>query len=230
MSDLQLPCFLMDFTFSTNEEGLLLGAIGPVGLLPTSSKPQMRFFPVMFVLADAEDEEAHRLCIQLFRQAAPDQNVELTDAFLDCACLKTATLECGDSVFLHRCLQHTKTNIKSEARRKDSVSGRPRLQNGELLQILLDCVEFSATLPTDVEFHTYWSSIFMRLSNSELPTDWNEPAFCQYLQTHIFDLSGPCIKASWCYGVGSVPLGFTTYATNSIERSHRLLKGLLDKN
>ncbi len=57
----RLTSFLMDFTFSTNKEGLVLGAAGPVGLVPTPNGPSMRFIPLIFVLADAEDQEAHQL-------------------------------------------------------------------------------------------------------------------------------------------------------------------------
>ena len=41
--------------------------------------------------------------------------------------------------------------------------------------------------------------------------------------------SGELIRASWQSGIGAVPLGFTTYATNAIESTWRVLKGLFDK-
>ena len=41
--------------------------------------------------------------------------------------------------------------------------------------------------------------------------------------------SGEFIRASWQSGIGAVPLGFTTYATNAIESTWRVLKGLFDK-
>ena len=59
-SNLQLNSMLMDFTFNTNRDGLLLGSIGPVGLHTVETEPNMRFLPVLFVLADAEDEQAIR--------------------------------------------------------------------------------------------------------------------------------------------------------------------------
>ena len=64
---LRLESMLMDLTFSTNKEGLLLGAVWPVGLTNVASKPTVRFLLQFFVLADAEDEEAIREGIRLFR-------------------------------------------------------------------------------------------------------------------------------------------------------------------
>ena len=40
---LHLSSVLMDFTFKTNEAGLVLGAVGPVGLDTTGAMPSMRF-------------------------------------------------------------------------------------------------------------------------------------------------------------------------------------------
>ena len=51
----QLEGMLVDFTFATNVEGLVLGAGGPVGLRATNGLPQMRFVPHVLLLADAED-------------------------------------------------------------------------------------------------------------------------------------------------------------------------------
>eukprot|EP00974_Lingulodinium_polyedra_P072615 7026905-Lingulodinium_polyedra.AAC.1 len=58
----------MVFPFNTNRDGLLLGAAGPVWLRLTDSGPRVRFVPTIFLLADAEDEEAHRLCARLLFQ------------------------------------------------------------------------------------------------------------------------------------------------------------------
>ena len=66
LQECDLTSFLMDFTFSTNVEGLLLGGVGPVGLylpgaaISSSSSshtlPSMRFVPAIFMLSDAEDQ------------------------------------------------------------------------------------------------------------------------------------------------------------------------------
>ena len=67
-----------------------------------------------------------------------------------------------------------------------------------------------------------------RLEHCEDKGDWDEPIFAAYLKKHIFDIEDGVIRAAWCCGIGAVPLGFTTYAPNAIESSHRVLKGLLD--
>ena len=51
----ELEGMLVDFTFATNVEGLVLGAGGPVGLRETKQLPHMRFVPHVLLLADGED-------------------------------------------------------------------------------------------------------------------------------------------------------------------------------
>ena len=65
-----LTCFLLDFTFKTNREGLLIGSIGPCGVHMTPSGPHVRFIPSLFMVAEAEDEEAHALLVNLFLEKA----------------------------------------------------------------------------------------------------------------------------------------------------------------
>ena len=59
----EMSSFLLDHTFQTNKEGLLLGAVGPVGLTVSSRGPSMRFLPVLFMLASSEDSDAHYLML-----------------------------------------------------------------------------------------------------------------------------------------------------------------------
>ena len=49
-----------------------------------------------------------------------------------------------------------------------------------------------------------------------------------YLEDHILTKDGPLISAPWRTGLGHIPLGFSTYAPNSMEVAHRVLKGMLD--
>ena len=79
--------FLLDFTFKTNEHGLLLGAVGPVGLVQDeiTGEPHMRFFPSIFMLSDAEDNEAHKLLLTLFLNTAEGIEMKITDGYVDCA-------------------------------------------------------------------------------------------------------------------------------------------------
>ena len=173
----------------------------------------MRFFPFMFMIADAEDEEAHRLCVREYLKACSANDMSVTDGFFDCACFHGAAAERGSHVFLHRCLQHTKENVRSEAKKKDDVTGKTRLQNGELIGVIVEWLEFSAWLPSDQEFTAFWKQICHRMESSTAETDFNEPAMARYLKRHIFDLSRPSIiRAHWQYGFGCVPPGYTTYA------------------
>ena len=129
-----LPCFLMDVTWQTNRPGLVLGAIGPCGLkMWPSGKPHMRFFPVLFLLAAAEDEDAHKMLVQKYLGMVEASGVSVTDGFFDCACyngVKAALRqnEQWSHVRLHRCLQHTRVNLKAEAVKRDCATGEPELK------------------------------------------------------------------------------------------------------
>ena len=74
--------------------------------------------------------------------------------------------ETGERFFLHRCLQHTKTDIKAAAatrgKKTDPEARRTptKLRNMELLPRVIEWVEFSAWLPNNDEFDVYWCSIF----------------------------------------------------------------------
>ena len=78
------------------------GALGPVGINVGRTQPHMRFYPIMFMVSDAEDAEAHALLTNLYIEHAAAHGVEVTDAFLDQACLAGAAHVCGDTLFLHR--------------------------------------------------------------------------------------------------------------------------------
>eukprot|EP00973_Karenia_brevis_P089615 12398679-Karenia_brevis.AAC.1 len=163
------PTFLFDYTFNTNKHGLLLGSIGPCGLhlAGTSHLPCVRFIPAIFCISTKEDEEAHSILMKMFeewRATAPVQPPPLTDAYLDWACLTSAAKYFGDRhVYLHRDLQHVKTDIRKEARVKDPVSGMIRLRRAELLPVIIEFVEFAAILPSDLEFHTFMDSVLNRM-------------------------------------------------------------------
>ncbi|CAE7855858.1 unnamed protein product, partial [Symbiodinium necroappetens] len=104
-----LPWFLMDFTMKTNAPGLVLGAIGPIGLkrLPNGT-PHLRFVPVQYMLSHVEDQEAHGLLMQKYVAMAESAGIELTDGIFDCACYAGA-----------------KENMKEAAKKRDEASGDP---------------------------------------------------------------------------------------------------------
>ena len=59
--------------------------------------------------------------------------------------------------------------------------------------------------------------------------DLDEVDYANYLEAEILEIDGEIIRASWQSGVGAVLLGFIIYATNAIESSWRVLKGLFDR-
>ena len=98
----------------------------------------------------------------------------------------------------------------------------------ELLPVMVDILHWSAWLPSDLEFSTLWTSALTRLRGHEASTDWGEPLLASYLEANLLEVSPDgSIAAAWQSGFGKVPVGFTTYAPNCIERSWRLLKSLL---
>ena len=147
---LGLSSLLMDFTFKTNQQGLLLGAVGPVGIHVLDGLPHMRFMPTVFMISEAEDHEAHQTMLEIFLGLPGGEKYK--DAFLDMACLQGAEAQVGDAMYLHRCLQHTKKDIKEAASKKDDNTGKVRLQRAELGPRIIQSVEFSAWLPDDLEF------------------------------------------------------------------------------
>lgn len=86
---------------------------------------------------------------------------------------------------------------------------------------------FSAFLPSDLEFDVFWCSVLKRMLAKAVPTDWNEPEMAAYIRDYILDCSSEMITAAWASGLGSVPLGLTTYAPNCVERFHLGVKYLL---
>lgn len=112
--------------------------------------------------------------------------------------------------------------------RRCKASGETRLRNGEFLAILVDFIEFSSTLPSDLEFSVFWTSVLARMKQDQATTDFNEPRMAAYLEENILQSDSGLVTASWRSGLGHVPLGYSCYAVNAIERSHRVVKGLLD--
>lgn len=228
-----LHVFLMDYTFNTNRNGLLLGVAGPAGLHIPRHYPAMRLLPVVFCVSRSEDARAHLILLELlelWRQRCITPT-PFTDGVFDFACLTSAASYFKDHdpvVYLHRDLQHVLKDVKDAAKLKDDVTGKKRLPRDEFLPVLTSFIQWSAFLGTDLEFHTFWEETLSRMEAELLETDFREPTMAKYLKEHIFDLEGPLIRASWQSGQGAVPDGFTTWAANAIERTHRTLKDLYD--
>ena len=111
-------------------------------------------------------------------------------------------------MFLHRCLQHTKKDIKDACVARVVVSKNPRrtaprLREPQLGPKIIEWVEFAAWLPKTLEFHVFWTSVLTRMKSDKAPTDFNEPHMAAYLVACVLDCEGPFIRASWACGFGS---------------------------
>ena len=93
----------------------MLGAIGPVGIHIKDRLPHMRFVPTIFPLTKVEDREGQRLLLKFILEMQGGD--KYTDALTEFSCLQGAEQEAGDRLHLHRCLQHTKNDIKAAAAR-----------------------------------------------------------------------------------------------------------------
>ena len=193
LADSKLACFVCDFTYKVCSEGLLLGCIGPVGLRPSDHGPSMRMIPAFFAVCSHEDDASHEVLLSLFFDSLTQRGVKATDGFFDCSCMQAVmnfVRDKGLDLFVHRCLQHVKSNIRDESGKRDVATGRTRLQNKELLGPIIDWVEFSAFLPSDIEFHSFWTSVLTRMSSNQEETDFGELEMSLYLRKHILDSSG----------------------------------------
>ena len=147
MKELKLSAFLCDYTLGANIKGLTLGAIGPVALhQEKGQKPSMRFLPVFFALSlsRTEDSTAHTILFRTYVAAARRSSI----CFFDCAVLQSAvsffqSAEYQDPIALHRCLQHTKSNVRWAAKTRHEGSGETRLRNTELLGITIEFLHWS---------------------------------------------------------------------------------------
>lgn len=107
--------------------------------------------------------------------------------------------------------------MRTAAAGRDKASGKTLLGNRELLDVILE-----------------WMKNFMRFGQVALP-GWrakaprpiSERRSLLSIWKNLFNDSGPLWTARWCCGLGLLPPGITTFAPNSIEVQHRVLKGLL---
>ena len=191
----------------------------------------MRFCPAIFMLADKEDKEAHYLLLDLYLNTAEGINMKITDGYVDCVCLESliSRLPPDRGVVLHRCLQHTWTNLKCEG--KDKVRRPGGLDRRNSIDIADKCILGSTWFPSDVEFHTFWSSYLQRCASKDHKTDFNEPIFGKYLAKNILEIENGLIRAPWVCGLGTVRFGFTTRVrvnASIAQVNHYLRPGMSD--
>ncbi|CAK0807730.1 unnamed protein product, partial [Prorocentrum cordatum] len=240
LAEHRLEWLLMDWTWKTNYHGMLVGAVGPVGLHvdEATGLPTMRFLPVVFMASETEDDEASELLLQAYFEIADRLGISTTHAVMDCRCMGAAAPLCeARGIRLRRCLQRVKGNVADEGKKMlDKGSGVKRMKNTALIHPIKNFMEFSAGLPdsgaggegeSDLEFNVLWTEIFDRMrEDGEESFQWGESAMADYLLTNIFTVRPDgTITAPWRCGLGQAPPGLTTYATSTIERSWRTLKG-----
>lgn len=86
--------------------------------------------------------------------------------------------------------------------------------------MLIDFVQWTASLASQVEFDTVWGSIVARLEGDACVTDWNEKEMATYICQHILTKTNGMWDAPWRCGVGTMRLGLTNYAVNGIFASY----------
>ncbi|CAK0859671.1 unnamed protein product, partial [Prorocentrum cordatum] len=200
LAEHRLEWLLMDWTWKTNYHGMLVGAVGPVGLHvdEATGLPTMRFLPVVFVASETEDNEASELLLQAYFEIADRLGISATHAVMDCRCMGAAAPLCeARGIRLRRCLQHVKGNVADEGKKMlDKGSGVKRMKNTALIHPIKNCMEFSAGLPdsgaggegeSDLEFNVLWTEIFDRMREDGGESfQSGESAMADYLLTNIF--------------------------------------------
>jgi len=96
----------------------------------------MRCFPSIFMLSDAEDNEAHKLLLTLFLNTAEGIEMKITDGYVDCAVFNSLEEMCTEDnkICLHRCLQHVRGNVKKAANTSPENSDTARLRKPKMLE------------------------------------------------------------------------------------------------
>ncbi|CAK0805964.1 unnamed protein product, partial [Prorocentrum cordatum] len=217
LAEHRLEWLLMDWTWKTNCHGVLVGAVGPVGLHvdEATGLPTMRFLPVVFMASETEDNDASELLLQAYFEIADRLGISTTHAVMDCQCMGAAAPLCeAHGIRLRRCLQHVKGNVADEGKKMlDKGGGVKRMKNTALVHPIKNFMGFSAGLPdggaggegeSDLEFNVLWTEIFDRMGeDGEESFQWGESAMADYLLTNIFTVRPDgTITAPWRCGLG----------------------------
>ncbi|CAJ1461441.1 unnamed protein product [Effrenium voratum] len=188
MQGSNLECFLLDWTFKTNSHGLLLGSVGPVGLVMQKHGPGMRFLPTIFVLANSEDELSQHLAAQLYLDAAKSWGIKISYGFFACSCYtgvhEPAYMHCelAEKDATKCCLAPTTKGARHLAESRSLVSkrlaawGYERLDTAAEGNCFFIALAFSAELP---------------LGHDALPAE-----VCNYLRTFPREF-GPWFDTHW---------------------------------
>jgi len=213
---------VVDGTYKTNVQRLVLVGLGGLYLVNENGHIHNRWVPWMFCLSDSEDEEAYTAVVQQFL-AFGRTNFEIDlapmiqDAYVDGMGGAHNALEAvlPDCV-IHRDLQHIRANLVKQMKSK---LNRHDYWATYLENLLL----FSAKLNTRAEFQAVWKTVL-----GWMDTVFEEPEMAEYLrETVLVQGADGDFHCKWRHGLDSVPLGYTTFVSNNIERGWRTVKGLL---
>ncbi len=132
----------------------------------------MKIFPAAFVIVDVENTAGaatlRRLYVDDHAKRIVDEHPireRITDVVVDGSGGFAVGCERElPSVFVHRCLQHVKSNVNKEATTViNTDTGEKRMNDRELLPGWLDRIMVSSKFSSPLEFHTLWLDALNRM-------------------------------------------------------------------
>lgn len=159
---------IMDATFKTNTQELVLAGLGISVLHVDRGVVRNRFWPVVCAVSDAEDEGCYTQLCRSFQKLAEDAGLDwanmVTNIVMDGAGgAIAATRSCFPMAVEHRDLEHVKRDFKRNAAKRKCDT--------ELSNHILDILQFSAKIAHPLHFHIIWEDTLRRLHD---PEDWNQ--------------------------------------------------------
>ncbi len=135
---------------------------GPGGVGLEEDQPVMKILPAAFVIADAEDADAAAALLRLGVDEHAKRIVDerpirerITDVVIDgsggfaVGCERELS-----SAFVHRCLQHVKSNVKKESTTVININpSEKRMKDRELLRGWLNRIIISSKFSSPLAFH-----------------------------------------------------------------------------
>ncbi|CAE7487165.1 unnamed protein product, partial [Symbiodinium sp. CCMP2592] len=214
---------VMDATFKTNVQDLVLASLGLVILHQVGGVVRNRFWPVVCAVCDKEDEPCYALLCRSFQKLLEASGLDwqklVTNVVMDGAGgAINATSACFPDATLHRDLEHIKKDVKR--------TGSKKKVDPELTLEITEIIQFSAKIAHPLQFHVIWEDTLRRLRD---PEDWNQEKFADYLEKWVLQKKGLWWSADWQSGLGQVCPGYGNYVSNSQERAWRSIKGLFKK-
>ncbi|CAE7224230.1 unnamed protein product [Symbiodinium sp. CCMP2456] len=210
---------VMDATFKTNVQDVVLASLGLVILYQVGGVVRNRFWPVVCAVCDKEDEPCYALLCRAFQKLLDEAGLDweklVTNVVMDGAGgAINAASACFPDATLHRDLEHIKKDVKR-------IGGRKKV-DPELTMEITEIIQFSAKVAHPLQFHVIWEDTLRRLRD---PEDWNQDSaekFADYLERWVLQKKGLWWSADWQSGLGQVCPGYEI-------QCHRLTLDLMQK-